>query len=251
MTRDPFPGIAALPSTQNAYVYGLNNPANLTDPSGRIAPLVAAGIAAGVGAAIGGTAAGLEYVTAHPGQRPEDYLQDAGFRQAVGVGALSGGVAGAVGFFAAGVAFGGGFGGAMASGIFSGALSGVFGQVTTNLAMGCPWHRGVLEAGVSGGLIEWVTGGLGYGIGQLAKGRSLPLQLHHYATNKNTVYTPRFNRIVQRYDLGLDESWNKDLLPHLGRHPNEYHDFVLSGMQKAAQEAGNDTSKFLNLSTDM
>ena len=105
---------------------------------------------------------------AHPGQRPEDYLQNAGFQQAVGVGALSGGVAGAVGFFAAGVAFGGGLGEAMASGIFSGALPGVFGQVTTNLAMGCPWHRGALEAGVTGGLIGGVTGGLGYGIGRWA-----------------------------------------------------------------------------------
>ncbi len=186
MTRDPFPGMAALPGTQNPYAYGLNNPANLTDPSGRIAPLVAAG----VGAVIGGTAAGVQYVMAHPGQRPEDYLQDAGFQQAVGVGALSGGVAGAVGFFAAGVAFGGGFGGAMASGIFSGALTGVAGQVTTNLAMGCPWHRGALEAGVTGGLIGGITGGAGYGIGRLLSPGAVATATEESTTAARVVRSP-------------------------------------------------------------
>ena len=111
----------------------------------------------------GGAAAGVEYVQTHPGGRPEDYLQDAGFRQAVGVGAFSGGVAGAVGFWAAGVAFGSGLGGAIAGGIFSGALSGMAGKITTNLLMQCPWHRGVLEAGVSGGLIGGITGAWGMG----------------------------------------------------------------------------------------
>ncbi len=33
-TRDPFPGLAALPQTLHPYVYALNNPINLTDPSG-------------------------------------------------------------------------------------------------------------------------------------------------------------------------------------------------------------------------
>jgi len=32
--RDPFPGLAALPATQNPYAYALNNPVNLTDPTG-------------------------------------------------------------------------------------------------------------------------------------------------------------------------------------------------------------------------
>jgi RHS repeat-associated protein len=33
-TRDPFPGLAVFPRTQHPYVYALNNPINLTDPSG-------------------------------------------------------------------------------------------------------------------------------------------------------------------------------------------------------------------------
>ena len=34
LSRDPFPGLAALPQTQHPYVYVGNNPINLTDPSG-------------------------------------------------------------------------------------------------------------------------------------------------------------------------------------------------------------------------
>ncbi|MGQ9601035.1 MAG: RHS repeat-associated core domain-containing protein [Anaerolineae bacterium] len=41
LSRDPFPGLAALPQTQNPYVYVGNNPANLTDPGGDIAPIIA------------------------------------------------------------------------------------------------------------------------------------------------------------------------------------------------------------------
>lgn len=64
------------------------------------------------------------------------------------------------------------------------------------------------------------------------------MQVHHFATNKNSVYTPRLQQIADRYGLGLDEPWNKELLPHLGRHPNAYHEFVTSGMETAAREAG-------------
>ena len=45
----------------------------------------------------------------------------------------------------------------------------------------------------------------------------------------------------------MSESWNKEILPHSGRHPNEYHDFVQKRMEQAAREAGDDTKKFLNL----
>lgn len=45
---DPFPGLLASPQTLNPYPYVTNNPANLTDPGGRIAPLlIAAGLYAG------------------------------------------------------------------------------------------------------------------------------------------------------------------------------------------------------------
>jgi len=41
LTRDPFPGLAALPQTQHPYIYVHNNPINLTDPGGEIAPIIA------------------------------------------------------------------------------------------------------------------------------------------------------------------------------------------------------------------
>jgi hypothetical protein len=45
----------------------------------------------------------------------------------------------------------------------------------------------------------------------------------------------------------LDEAWNKEFLPHLGRHPTQYYEFVEEGMKRAAKEAGTDKGKFLKL----
>lgn len=53
--------------------------------------------------------------------------------------------------------------------------------------------------------------------------------------------------IADKYGLKLDGDWNKELLPHQGRHPDKYHKFVLEGMNKAADKAGSDTNKFLKL----
>lgn len=55
LTGDPFPGFLGMPQTQNPYIYALNNPALLTDPSGEFAfiPLMAAAM---LGGAIGGIA---------------------------------------------------------------------------------------------------------------------------------------------------------------------------------------------------
>jgi hypothetical protein len=55
----------------------------------------------------------------------------------------------------------------------------------------------------------------------------LPDELHHFATNKSSRYTPAMDAIIKKYGLDLDESWNKRLMPHRGRHPNLYHQFVL------------------------
>ena len=58
------------------------------------------------------------------------------------------------------------------------------------------------------------------------KGGKMPKQVYHYATNKNKRFTPIFKQIASKYGLSLNGDWNKELLPHLGRHPNEYHEFV-------------------------
>jgi RHS repeat-associated protein len=78
-------------------------------------------------------------------------------------------------------------------------------------------------------------------------GGDRPKQIHHYASDKNKTYTPQMEKIAGKYDLDLDQDWNKELLPHLGRHPKKYHEFVLDGMQKAATQAGDDAEKFKEL----
>ncbi|MBC7251340.1 MAG: AHH domain-containing protein, partial [Anaerolineae bacterium] len=245
LTQDPFPGLAALPTTQHPYVYVGNNPVNLTDPSGEIAPIL---VAAGIGAAIGGVGGGVSYVLVHPGGRPEDYLRSGGFWRSVGVGAAGGAVAGAVGWAVpALLPAGGSLGYAVGLGALSGSLTAGAGQVTVNLLTPCtPWHSGLVWAMAAGGVSGSIAGGVGYGVRQW-RFRGLPRQLHHYATNKSKVYTPQYERILQRYGLSLDDAWNTELLPHQGRHPNEYHDFVLANMQRAANEAGDDVNRFLQL----
>jgi len=73
----------------------------------------------------------------------------------------------------------------------------------------------------------------------------LPMQEHHFATNKNQEFTPEFEKILDKYDLNLDDDWNKAMLPHIGRHPDDYHDFVLEEMLKSDEIAGGDVDKFL------
>lgn len=72
-----------------------------------------------------------------------------------------------------------------------------------------------------------------------------PIQIHHFATNKNKFYTPKMNKIAEKYGLDLDGLWNKEVMPHLGRHPNEYHSLVLENMRAADHMANGSTSKFL------
>jgi hypothetical protein len=75
----------------------------------------------------------------------------------------------------------------------------------------------------------------------------VPLQVHHYATNMSSVYTPRMKAIADRFGLDLDGAWNKGNVAHQGRHPNAYHEFVLAGMEAAAREAGTDSARFIRL----
>ena len=74
-----------------------------------------------------------------------------------------------------------------------------------------------------------------------------PNQVHHYATNKSKTYTPQLEEIANRYGLDLDDAWNKDLLPHQGRHPNAYHEYVLDSMKQFDNIAQGDKDIFLKL----
>lgn len=75
----------------------------------------------------------------------------------------------------------------------------------------------------------------------------LPEQTHHFATNKHKDFTPAFEEIVQKYGLDLDGDWNKEVMKHLGRHPHEYHRFVLETMQTIDGIAAGNVDVFLNL----
>lgn len=74
-------------------------------------------------------------------------------------------------------------------------------------------------------------------------------QLHHFATNKNEEYTKQFEEILKAYEgLSLEDSWNMDYVdPHIGRHSNEYHEFVLEQMRNIAEDADGDVEKFKKL----
>lgn len=67
---------------------------------------------------------------------------------------------------------------------------------------------------------------------------------HHIASNKHlSKYTPQFEAIANKYKLDLDAAWNKiDMsdIYHYSKHPNQYHEFVLKGMQRADAEAAGD-----------
>lgn len=51
-------------------------------------------------------------------------------------------------------------------------------------------------------------------------------------TNKNSKYTHQFEEVAEKYGLKLDGAWNKELMPHRGRHPidekNIYKDIDLN-----------------------
>ncbi|WP_252366371.1 AHH domain-containing protein, partial [Campylobacter jejuni] len=85
--------------------------------------------------------------------------------------------------------------------------------------------------------IRWEGGG--------SDNKQPPIQTHHIATDKSKKYTPKFQEILNSYDLKLDGDWNKVKMPHRGRHPNEYHEYILEKMSKIDKIARGDKNKFL------
>nr|WP_251832034.1 AHH domain-containing protein [Campylobacter jejuni] len=64
------------------------------------------------------------------------------------------------------------------------------------------------------------------------------IQTHHIATDKIKI-TKFQNKIFNNGD------WNKVKMPHRGRHPNEYHEYILEKMSKIDKIARGDKDKFL------
>jgi RHS repeat-associated protein len=242
LTRDPFPGLVMLPSTQHPYVYALNNPVLYTDPSGEfIVPLLLA-------AAIGGGFAAYSYFQAQPCATFPSALSDPAFQRAVGIGMLAGAVGGLIGFGVGAIgvgAFGGGLSGAIISGAVGGGLAGGVGEALRQVATyGHIRNPQLLGAAMLSGVVTGgVLGAVGYGVRQLLANRIGPIspptrhrglrnamspppsgmtnpQAHHdlpwefrdwFAGPRRglNVNDPRFGQWVEGTPPGLHQNWTR------------------------------------------
>ena len=71
------------------------------------------------------------------------------------------------------------------------------------------------------------------------------LQEHHYLTNKSKEFTPKIKKITDNYGLNLDGSWNKEVLPHIGRHAKKYHQFMIEQIKRIDSVAKGNVKVFL------
>jgi hypothetical protein len=76
----------------------------------------------------------------------------------------------------------------------------------------------------------------------------LPLQNHHILSNINKRWTPLFEDIVNKYEgLDMNGKWNQIKLPHLGKHPTEYHEWALRTLRRIDEAANGSTDEFITL----
>jgi RHS repeat-associated protein len=88
-----------------------------------------------------------------------------------------------------------------------------------------------------------------FGVNKVQQGAAKvkPTQIHHFLTDKSKVYTKQFKSVIDKYELKLNAEWNKAPMPHQGRHPNAYHDYVLQKITEFDIAAEKNVDKFLNL----
>ncbi len=89
-----------------------------------------------------------------------------------------------------------------------------------------------VEKGFYKGTIQWAIS-------------DLPMQKHHFATNKHSEFTPAMENIAKKYGLNLDDDWNIAVMPHLGRHPSSYNNWVLNRMRLIDKMPGMNQQRFL------
>jgi hypothetical protein len=75
---------------------------------------------------------------------------------------------------------------------------------------------------------------------------AMPEQNHHVATQYGS-WAAAFAPILARYGLDLQSSINLVLIPHLGPHPREYHEWVYENLLEADQVADGDVPTFVGL----
>ncbi|HJQ27375.1 MAG TPA: RHS repeat-associated core domain-containing protein [Blastocatellia bacterium] len=174
----------------NRYAFELNNPINLTDPTGHMAkwvgglllgvtllaagiaiaatagaatPLAAMAVGAATGALIGGGISAITYSATHKNNFSwKDYGVQTGV--GAGVGAVSGG---AFGYLGASTSLSLAAKTLLSAFIFG--TTDVAGQFATNYAQGNSLSSGLAEAAMYGVVFGAAGGALGYGAGQLAE----------------------------------------------------------------------------------
>jgi hypothetical protein len=78
---------------------------------------------------------------------------------------------------------------------------------------------------------------------------SMPDRYHHIATHYGE-WGVEFQQLLERYGLSVTDgprAWNVYLMPHVGPHPPEYHQWVLDNVRQADRIADGDLSTFLTL----
>ena len=268
LSPDPYVQLPDFTQAMNRYGYCMNRPLCYVDENGEFFWIVV-GIAAGV-TAITNVAIHWNEITAAGGWK--GFWKGAGYALAGGVAGGVGaavGIGAAVGFGAAAGVTGAQLA-AATTGILPGATVGAYSSATSGFLLntsnsliegknfGDALMRG-FDGAVTGFISGGIMGGITGGVQALSQGKNIwtggniknggaprpiydaetvtqksekPMQNHHFATNKNKRFTPEMEKITNKYGLKLDESWNKEMLPHLGRHPNAYHKWVLKQMKQ-------------------
>ena len=73
-------------------------------------------------------------------------------------------------------------------------------------------------------------------------------QNHHFLSNKNKTYTPKFKEVTNKYNLNLNGKWNvQNLENHIGRHTNNYHEYMLQQIQSFDKIANGNKDVFMSL----
>jgi len=185
LTRDPFPGLATWPQSQNPYAYGLNNPIRYTDPSGACVFTGADTLACiGIAIVLGMTISAAFNYGSQVYNNYQNGITDARAWYCVDgkqllIAALAGGIAGGIGAFTFGATMWGGaflfgssfsgLGGIVAAGALSGVISGQTARVVNNVAGGKQQRlfdvRDMLIDAALGGAIS----GIFYGVSTLGK----------------------------------------------------------------------------------
>ena len=151
------------------------------------------------------------------------------------------------------------------------AINGSLANASTGFVLGSVWglndgdadFNSVLNNGLKGGAQGFAIGAIG-GVGTGLQQRAVQirnaklqeakpiyssksLENHHFATNKNKQYTPEMEAIVGRYNLDLNGDWNIRRLPHRGRHPNNYHQWVLENIREINKMSNMNQTEFIRL----